>query len=156
MLSKRNKELTELCRNGKYNDSIALAKKQLNYYQHTIKSKSTISVIEMIYLHVAISYLGLSDDEQFIHNIEQVAEANPEKHFWLALFYLTKKDSTEFQTQYEILSSTCINKNYLSYLSSVKKLQESKDADAQIALSALKSKFNFKLLQDISEKIISQ
>lgn len=156
LLSKRNKKITELCRIGKYNDSITLAKKQLNYYQRTLKNKNTKSLMEMIHLHTAISYLGLSNDEQFIHNIAQVTDKNSEKHFWLALFYLTKKDCTEFQTQYEILSSAHINENYLSYLSSIKKLQECDNADAINTLSALKSKLNYKLLQDISQKIIDQ
>lgn len=156
LLLKRNKELAKLCRIGQYNDSIALAKKQLNYYQRTLKTKSTKSVMDMIYLHIAVSYFGLSNDEGFIHNVEQVTDKHPEKHFWLALFYLTKKDYMGFQTQYEILYSAHINENYLSYLLSIKKLQECDDADAKNTLSTLTSKLNFKLLQDISQKIIDQ
>jgi len=156
LLSNRNKKIAELCRAGKYTDSIVLAKKQLNYYQRTLKNKNTKSVIETIYLLLAISYLGLSNDEQFIHNITQIDDDNSEKHFWLALFYLLKKDLTKFQTQYDILSSKSINENYLSYLSSIKKLQECDDADARVILSDLKSRLNFKLLQDIAEKIVDQ
>lgn len=132
-------------------------KKQMNYYQqHTLKNKNTKSAVDMIYLTIAVSYLGLSNDDQFLHNIAQVTDKNPEKHFWLALFYLTKKHSTEFQTEYEILSSSHMNENYLLYLSSINKLQECNDADARNTLLTLKSKINFKLLQDTAQKIIDQ
>ena len=36
-LSNRNKKMIELCRAGKYNQSISIAAKQLNYYQRVIK-----------------------------------------------------------------------------------------------------------------------
>lgn len=156
LLSMRNKELVKLCQIGRYNDSIILAQKQLKYYHRTLKNRNTKSVMEMIYLHLAISYLGLSNDEQFIHNITQITDANPEKHFWLSLFYLTKYESVKFQIQYEILESMCANENYLSYLSSVKKLQECDDADSRNTLLILNTKLNFKLLQDISQKIITR
>ena len=153
---KRNKKLMELCRTGEYNDSIVLAKKQLNHYSNLLKNKKTKIVIEMIHLHLAISYLGLSNDEQFIHNIAQVADGNLGKHFWLALFYILKKDQTQYQTQYRILSSKGMNENYLTYLSSLNKLQECDDADARAAISALNEELNIKLLYDISQKIIDQ
>lgn len=156
LLSKKNKELAKLCQIGKYNESIILAQKQLNYYHRTLKNRNTKSVMEMIYLHMAISYLGLSNDEQFIHTMTQVADTNPDKHFWLALFYLTRYDSAKFQTQCDILKSMCANENYLSYLSSIKKLQESNDADARNTLLTLNTKLNFKLLQDVSQKFINQ
>lgn len=157
-LSKRNKKLAELCCKGEYSDLIVLAEKQLNHYQFPlrIKKKHTKFMIETIHLFLAISYFALSNDELFIHNMTQVADNNPEKHFWLALFYLLKKDLINFQAQYDILSSKCINENYLLYLTSIEKLQEGDDADARIVLSSLKPKLNYKLLQDISQKIINQ
>lgn len=156
LLSRRNKELVKLCQIGKYNDSIILAQKQLNYYRRTLKNRHTGSVMEMMYLHIAISYFGLLNDEQFVHNIAQINEENLEKHFWLALFYLTKYESNEFQTQYDILETMHVNENYLSYLSSLKKLQECDDSDARNTLLTLTPKLNFKLLQDISQKILNQ
>lgn len=154
LLFNRNKKMVELCRTGEYSGSIALAQKQLNHYRNTLKNKNTKSAMEMIYLHLAISNLGLSNDEEFIHNITQVADDNTEKHFWLSLFYLLKNDSTSFQKHYDILSFRNANANYLSYLLSIKQLQEHDDSDARVVLSTLKSKLNFKLLQDISQKIV--
>ena len=60
LLSRKNNELVKLCQIGKYNESIILAQKQLNYYHRTLKNRNTKSVMDMIYLHMAISYLGLS------------------------------------------------------------------------------------------------
>ena len=72
--------------------------------------------------------------------------------------YYTELQSDKIITPsgYEILYSAHINENYLSYLLSIKKLQECDDADAKNTLSTLTSKLNFKLLQDISQKIIDQ
>lgn len=153
LLSKRNRDIVELCQAGKYNDSIVLAQKQLNYYKRKLKTQNTKSVMERIYLHIAISYFGLSNDEQFIHNMTQVTDLNPEKHFWLALFYLTKDELDEFEKEYEILTSIRANKKYLSYLSCMRESLEFDDVETQTALSALKSILNFKLLQDISQII---
>lgn len=156
ILSKRNRKIVKLCQIGKYNDSIVLAQKQLNYYTRTLKNRNTKSAIETINFYIAISYLGLSNDEQFTHHMTQVTDTNSEKHFWLALFHLTKHEFTEFQTEFDKLKSMHVNENYLSYLSSIRKLQECDDVEARTKLSELKSILNFKVLHDISQKTIDQ
>ena len=158
-LSNLNKKMIELCRAGKYNQSISIAAKQLNYYQRVIKlSKNghTKSIMDILHLYLAISYFGLSNDNLFIQNISLVDENNSEKHFWLALFYLLKNNLNEFQQHYDILSSKEISADYLSYLTALKKHQEGNDSEARDALSALYSKLNFSLLKDISKRIIEQ
>lgn len=159
LLSAKNKKMIKLCRIGEYDESIVIASKQLNYYRRVLtvsKNKNTKSIAEMLYLHLAISYFGLSNDNLFIQNIFFVSDDNSEKHFWLALFYLLKNDSDEFQIHYDILSSKRNISDYLSYLSALKQYQKSSDSDARDILSALYSKLNFKLLKDISQKIIEQ
>lgn len=154
LLSKNNRRVVELCRAGEYKNSITLAEKQLNYYQRTLKSRSTKSAIELLYLHLAISNLAISNDEQFIYNITQIDDEVFDKHFWLALFYLQKKDLANFQTHCDILYVRKANANYLSYLNSINKLQVSDDIDARAVLSTLQTKFNYRLLQDISKKFV--
>lgn len=154
LLYKKNRRIMELCRAGEYKDSITLAEKQLNYYQRTLKNKNTKSVMELLYLYLAISNLALSNDEQFIHNITQVDDKISDKHFWLALFYLRKNDSANFQIHYDVLSVKEANADYLSYLTSINKLQEKDDIAARSVLVALHPKLNFKILQDISKKFV--
>lgn len=160
-LFKRNKRIVELCRAGEYKDSIALAEKQLNVYGRTfcgrtVQNKNTKAVVETIHECLAISYLGLGNDEQFIHNIEQISDEKLEKHLWYALFYLLKKDSAKFQTHYDSLSLRGASETILTYLSSIHKLQECEDADARATLTVLHSKLNVKLLQDISESFVER
>ena len=156
-LSNQNKKIADLCHAGKYNESIFIAQKQLNYYERVIKlskNKNAKSMMDILHLYLAISYFGLSNDDLFIQNISLLDDDNAEKHFWLALFHLLKNNLNEFQQHYDILSSKEISANYLSYLTALKKHQEGNDAEARDVLSALYSKFNFKLLKDISSKII--
>lgn len=159
LLSNQNKKVAKLCRIGKYNESIFIAQKQLNYYERVIKlskNKNAKSMMDILHLYLAISYFGLSNDNLFIQNIFLVDDDNAEKHFWLALFHLLKNNLNEFQQHYDILSSKEISADYLSYLTALREHQEGNAAEAHDVLFALYSKLNFKLLKDISSKIIEQ
>lgn len=161
---RRSKKIVTFCREGEYEKSISLASKQLHYYQRLLKKdilgksgkRNANSMIENLSIYLAISHLGLSDDEQFIQNMDRVNDENSAKHFWLALFYLIKNNFTDFQTHFDILSSENVSSDSLSYLTSIKTLKEcNHDPDARDVLSALYSKLDFKLLKDISEKIMN-
>lgn len=154
-LSNTTKRMIKLCRTGKYRESIVIASKQLNYYERILivsKNKNTKATVDILYLYIAISNLGLHNDNMFIQNIHSVSENNYEKHFWLALFYLLKNDLDEFQNHYDTLSSKHVNPNYLVYLSALKQYREDSDSGAGDILSDIYSKLNFELLKTISQK----
>ena len=158
-LQHTNKKIVRLCRAGESDMAIALATKQLNYYRRVLamsKNKNTSAVVDMLYLCIAISYLGLANDSLFIQYIGSVSEENIEKHFWLALFYLLKDNVDEFQLHYGILLTKPLNPDYTSFLLVLKQYRENGSPASRESLIALRPKLKFKLLQDLSDGITKE
>ena len=144
--------LVKSCQTAQYEKAIKIGKRMLKSYEQTYsfsKKKQVRQAINTLNIYLSISYYGISQHELFLKHIRMVEDSIPEKHFWLALYYLVENDIDAFEKTCDVLASQNGSPNYLVYLNAVKLYKDGNCAEAEKIMQQISPKLNFVILKDI-------
>ena len=105
---------------------------------------------------LAFSYYGLSNDSLFLKHINLVDDADIDKHFWLALYYLRQDDFVAYKAEYDTLTINNYMPTPLSYLDSMYLYRTGNYKESKKIMEELYGKLNSALLKDLSQEIINR
>lgn len=144
--------LVKSCQTAQYEKAIKIGKRMLKSYEQIYsfqKTKQVRQAINTLNIYLSISYYGISQYELFLKHIRMVEDSIPEKHFWLALYYLVENDVDAFEKAYDVLGSQNISSNYLMYLNAVQLKKEGKCDEAGKIMHELYPKLNYAILKEL-------
>lgn len=152
MQTRASRLLVKSCQTAQYEKAIKIGKRMLKSYEQTYsfsKKKQVRQAINTVNIYLSISYYGISQHELFLNHIRMVEDSIPEKHFWLALYYLVENDMDAFEKVYDVLVSQNISSDYLMYLNAVQLKKEGKCDEAGKIMYELYPKLNYAILKEL-------